>query len=62
VISLDYHEIQVAPSGDQAEESHDDVVKIHKGKYVAIVKGGVSLKECGAFLRAGARRNYEKGH
>ena len=37
VISLEYHEIIMAPSGHAAEKSKKDVVKNIKGKYLAIV-------------------------
>jgi hypothetical protein len=36
VISLEYHETIMAPSGHAAEKSKKDVLKNHKGKYIAI--------------------------
>ncbi len=39
MISLEYHETIMAPSGKAAEKSKKDVMKKYKGKYIAIVEG-----------------------
>ncbi|MGO9612582.1 MAG: hydrogenase small subunit [Dissulfurispiraceae bacterium] len=49
VISLEYHETIMAPSGKAAEKSLDDVVKNQKGKYIAIVEGAVPMKDGGIY-------------
>ncbi|HWR73708.1 MAG TPA: hydrogenase small subunit [Nitrospirota bacterium] len=49
VISLEYHETIMAPSGKSAEKSLMDVVKNHKGKYIAIVEGSIPTKDGGVY-------------
>lgn len=49
VISLEYHETIMAPSGKAAEKSLDDVVKNQKGKYIAIIEGAVPMKDGGVY-------------
>jgi hydrogenase small subunit len=41
LISLDYHETLMAPSGKAAERSLRDVVRDEKGKYIAVVEGAI---------------------
>lgn len=45
MISLEYHETIMAPSGHAAEKSKKDVLKNHKGKYIAIVEGAIPMKD-----------------
>lgn len=59
-ISLDYHELLMAGSGDQSETVLDDIIKYDSGKYVLIVEGAVPLGLDGKFLRIGAKG--EMGH
>ncbi len=54
-ISLDYHETIMAPAGKQAEKSLDDVVKNHKGKYIAIVEGSIPTGDGGVYCAIGGR-------
>ena len=49
IISLEYHETIMAPSGKNAERSLNDVVKNHKGKYIAIVEGSIPKKDGGVY-------------
>jgi len=49
VISLEYHETIMAPSGKSAEKSLMDVVKNQKGKYIAIVEGSIPTKDGGVY-------------
>src|SRR5512143_561368 len=49
VISLEYHETIMAPSGKMAEKSLMDVVKNQKGKYIAIVEGAIPMKDDGVY-------------
>ena len=49
IISLEYHETIMAPSGKNAEKSLADVVKNQKGKYIAIVEGAIPLKDDGVY-------------
>lgn len=55
VLSLDYHETIMAPSGKQAEKSLMDVVKNQKGKYIAIVEGAIPMKDDGVYCTIGGR-------
>jgi hydrogenase small subunit len=49
VISLEYHETIMAPSGKMAEKSLMDVVKNQKGKYIVIVEGAIPMKDDGVY-------------
>lgn len=49
VLSIDYHETIMAPSGKQAEKSLRDVVEMEKGKYIAIVEGSIPKKDGGVY-------------
>jgi hydrogenase small subunit len=53
VISLEYHETIMAPSGHAAEKSKKDVLKNHKGKYIAIVEGAIPMKDEGIYCTIG---------
>ncbi|TAN43660.1 MAG: twin-arginine translocation signal domain-containing protein [Nitrospirae bacterium] len=55
VISLEYHETIMAPSGKNAEKSLADVVKNHKGKYIAIVEGSIPMKDGGVYCCIGGK-------
>ncbi len=55
VLSLEYHETIMAPSGKMAEKSLMDVVKNQKGKYFAIVEGAIPLKDDGIYCTIGGR-------
>ncbi len=53
VISLEYHETIMAPSGRAAEKSKKDVVKNDRGKYIAIVEGAIPMKDGGIYCTIG---------
>jgi len=55
VLSVDYHETIMAPSGDGAEKSLEDTVKNLKGKYIAIVEGSIPTAEGGIYCCVGGR-------
>jgi len=55
VLSLDYHETIMAPSGKQAIKSLEDVVKNQKGKYFTIVEGAIPMKDEGVYCCIGGR-------
>ncbi len=59
-ISLDYHELLMAGSGEQSESLLDNIIKYDSGKYVLIVEGAVPLGLDGKFLRIGVKG--ETGH
>lgn len=59
-ISLDYHELLMAASGDQSETVLDEIIKKDAGKYILMVEGAIPLGLDGKFLRIGAKG--ETGH
>jgi len=59
-ISLDYHELIMAASGDQSETILEDIISNQKGEYILIVEGAVPLGLDGKFLRLGP--NGETGY
>jgi len=59
-ISLDYHELLMAASGDQSESVLDDIIKNDAGKYILMVEGAIPLGMDGKFLRIGPKG--ETGH
>ena len=54
-ISLDYHELLMAASGEQSEQVLRDIVQNDAGKYVLIVEGAVPMGLDGKFLRIGPK-------
>jgi len=54
-VSLDYHELLMAPSGDESESVLEETIKQHKGKFVLLVEGAVPLGLDGKFLRIGPK-------
>jgi len=55
VLSVDYHETIMAPSGKQAEKSLQDVVKNQKGKYLVVVEGSIPVSDGGVYCCVGGR-------
>lgn len=55
ILSVDYHETIMAPSGKGAEKSLMDVVKNLKGQYIAIVEGAIPTKDDGVYCCIGGR-------
>lgn len=55
VISLEYHETIMAPSGKAADKSLADVVKNQKGKYLTIVEGAIPTADGGIYCTVGGR-------
>ena len=49
VLSIEYHETIMAAAGKQAEKSLADVVKNHKGAYIAVVEGSIPLRDGGVY-------------
>jgi len=54
-ISLDYHELLMAGSGDQSETSLNSVIENDKGRYILMVEGAIPLGLDGKFLRIGPK-------
>ncbi len=54
-ISLDYHELLMAASGDQSETVLDSIIKNDAGKYILMVEGAIPMGLDGKFLRIGPK-------
>ena len=54
-ISLDYHELLMAASGDQSESVLDSIIKNDAGRYILMVEGAIPMGLEGKFLRIGAK-------
>ncbi len=54
-ISLDYHELLMAASGDQSETALDAVLRNDAGKYILLVEGAIPMGLEGKFLRIGPK-------
>ncbi|MBN2895644.1 MAG: hydrogenase small subunit [Campylobacterales bacterium] len=54
-ISLDYHELLMAASGDQSEHALDAILKNDAGRYILLVEGAVPLGLEGKYLRIGPK-------
>ena len=55
IISLEFHETLMAPSGHQAEKQLEDAIKTFKGKYILFVEGSVPMGIDGHFGTIGAK-------
>ena len=55
IISLDYHETIMVPSGHQAEKSLHDSVAKNKGKFVLVVEGAIPTADNGNFCKIAGR-------
>jgi hydrogenase small subunit len=53
VLSVDYHETIMAPSGHMAEKSRKDTMNKFKGKYIAVVEGSIPVKDNGIYCCIG---------
>jgi hydrogenase small subunit/[NiFe] hydrogenase small subunit len=55
IISLDYHETIMVPSGHQAEKSLHDSVAKNEGKFVLVVEGAIPTADNGNFCKISGR-------
>jgi len=55
IISLEFHETLMAPSGHQAEKQLEDAIETFKGKYLLFVEGSVPMGIDGHFGTIGAK-------
>jgi hydrogenase small subunit len=62
VISLDYHETVMAPSGKDAELALNDAINANDGKFVLVVEGSIPMKDNGQYLRLAGRSGIEVLH
>ena len=54
-ISLDYHELLMAASGDRSESVLEGIIENDAGRYILMVEGAVPLGMEGKFLRIGPK-------
>jgi len=59
IISLDYHETVMAPSGYQAEKSLTDALEKYEGKFICVVEGAIPTKDGGIYCKIGDRTAME---
>ncbi|MGD2116136.1 MAG: hydrogenase small subunit [Acidobacteriota bacterium] len=55
LISLDYHEALMAPSGHLAEEARMQAMDRHDGQFVLVVEGAIPTKDGGIYCKIGGR-------
>lgn len=55
LISLDYHEALLAPSGHLAEEARKKAMRENDGKYILVVEGAIPTKDNGIYCKIGGR-------
>ncbi|RKZ37046.1 MAG: hydrogenase 2 small subunit [Gammaproteobacteria bacterium] len=55
MISLDYHETLLVPSGDLAEKSKQDSLAANTGNYVLVVDGSIPTKDGGVYCKVGGK-------
>jgi hydrogenase small subunit len=55
VISVDYHETLMAPSGDNAEKSRTDTIANYPGQYLLVVEGSIPLAANGHYCVIGGK-------
>lgn len=59
LISLDYHEALLAPSGHQAEAAKTAAMEANRGKYILVVEGAIPTKDDGIYCKIGGRTALE---
>jgi hydrogenase small subunit len=55
ILSVNYHETIMAPSGKAAEKSLRDTIDQENGKYLVVVEGSIPTKEGGVYCTIGGR-------
>ncbi|HSD11593.1 MAG TPA: hydrogenase small subunit [Candidatus Binatia bacterium] len=55
ILSVNYHETIMAPSGKAAEKSLRDTIDQDKGKYLVVVEGSIPSKDDGVYCTIGGR-------
>ena len=59
LISLDYHEALLAPSGHGAEEARLAAMEANAGKYILVVEGAIPTKDGGIYCKIGGKTALE---
>jgi len=55
LISLDYHEALMVPSGKLAEEVRYKAMEANKGKFILVVEGAIPAKDGGIYCKIGGK-------
>ena len=55
LISLDYHEARMVPSGHLAEEARHAAMEAHKGKFILVAEGSIPTKDGGIYCQIGGQ-------
>ncbi|HET9110722.1 MAG TPA: hydrogenase small subunit, partial [Ktedonobacterales bacterium] len=55
LLSWNYHETVMAPSGTAAEKSLSDTVRDQQGRYIAVIEGSIPLANGGVYCTVGGR-------
>ena len=55
LLSWNYHETVMAPSGTAAEQSLQDTIAQERGQYLAVVEGSIPLAQNGVYCTVGGR-------
>lgn len=55
LVSLDYHEALLAPSGHLAEEARKQAMRENDGKYILVVEGAIPTRDGGIYCMIGGR-------
>ena len=55
VLSVDYHETLMVPSGFMAEKSRADTLQAYGGQYICVVEGSIPTANNGAYCTIGGR-------
>jgi len=55
IISLEYHETLMVPSGDRSEKSLLDTIQNYPGQYLCVVEGSIPIKDNGVYCTIGGR-------
>ncbi|HZC06023.1 MAG TPA: hydrogenase small subunit [Ktedonobacterales bacterium] len=55
LLSWNYHETVMAPSGAAAEKSLSDTIQSEKGRYIAVIEGSIPLAKGGVYCTVGGR-------
>ena len=55
LISLDYHEALMVPSGDLAEKARQQAMDANDGKFILVVEGAIPTKDGGIYCQVGGK-------
>src|SRR5690606_10762178 len=59
LVSLDYHETLMVPSGHLAEEARKAAMEANRGKFILVVEGAIPTAENGIYCMVGGKTALE---